>query len=488
MNVLQAAALSLAGRAGDAGLEWAGQTLAFGELHERARRTTSELRARGLGRGDRVALFLANRPEMIDLYLGALALGAVVVPINVLYRDRELSHILADAEPQAIVADGALPGGTTVPLWAVDELASGAARQPPDPWETPLVAADPAAIIYTSGTTGAAKGAVLTHGNFVANASALVSAWQITGSDRLLLALPLFHVHGLANGVHTWLMSGARLRLLPRFDHRTAARDFLDFEPTVFFGVPTMFVRMLEWDDDVAARIGRTARLLVSGSAPLPVDVFEAVRARFGHAILERYGMTETLMTLSNPYAGERRPGTVGFPLPGVSARLLDGEGGPVPQGALGEIHVKGPAVFAGYWRRPEATSAAFTEEGDFRTGDLAERSADGYYRLRARRSEVIISGGFNIYPREIEEVLLTVPSVREAAVVGEADPRRGEVPVAFVVPANPSSPFDPRPLEEACASQLASFKVPRAFVAVTSLPRNALGKVQAHRLRRTPG
>jgi malonyl-CoA/methylmalonyl-CoA synthetase len=484
MNVLQAASLSLAGRAAAPGLEWEQGALSFGELHQRARRTTSELRARGLGRGDRLGLFLANRPEVIDLYLGTLAIGAVVVPINVLYRDRELSHIVADAEPAAIVSEGPLPTRTAVPLWQLDELAAQAARQTPDPWDEPPEAGDPAAIIYTSGTTGTSKGAVLTHGNFVANASALTSAWQITSSDRLLLALPLFHVHGLGNGVHTWLMSGARLRLLDRFDHRTAARDFLDFAPTVFFGVPTMYARMVEWEAEVAARIGRAARLFVSGSAPLRPDVFDTVRRRFGHEILERYGMTETLMTLSNPCAGERRPGTVGFPLPGVAVRLLDDEGRPVPPGTLGEIHVKGPSVFAGYWRRPEATEAAFTD-GYFRTGDLAERSADGYYRLRARRSDVIISGGFNVYPREIEEVLLGLPTIREVAVVGEPDAHRGEVPVAYVVPAAPSS-FDPAALERVCVDQLASFKRPRAFVAVESLPRNALGKVQAHLLRRS--
>jgi malonyl-CoA/methylmalonyl-CoA synthetase len=328
----------------------------------------------------------------------------------------------------------------------------------------------PAALVYTSGTTGASKGAVLTHDNFAANGINLLACWQITAADRFLLALPLFHVHGLGNGLHCWLISGCRMRLLERFEYQSAAATFRDFGPTLFFGVPTIYVRLLETEALTAREIGASMRLFVCGSAALPAQVLAAFRELFHHTILERYGMSETLMIASNPYAGERRPGTVGLPLPGVSMRLVEGE-----------IQVKGPNVFGGYWQREEATRAAFTD-GWFRTGDLAERSPDGYYTLSGRRSDLIISGGFNIYPREIEEFLLEQPGVAEAAVAGEVHPVRGEVPVAYIVPRDGNS-VDTAALEAACRTNLASFKVPRRFEIVPKLPRNALGKVQKHLL-----
>jgi len=326
----------------------------------------------------------------------------------------------------------------------------------------------PAGIIYTSGTTGASKGAVLTHNNFAANALSLLACWQITAADRFLLALPLFHVHALGNGLHCWLMSGCRMRLLERFEHQRAAKEFLDFRPTLFFGVPTIYVRLLEIDESAAREIGKSMRLFVSGSAPLPAHTLEEFRARYGHTILERYGMSETLMNTSNPYAGERRPGSVGLPLPGVSVRL-DPE--------TGELYLKGPNVFKGYWRREEATAAAFID-GYFKTGDIATRSPDGYYTLCGRRSDLIISGGFNIYPREIEEFLLEQPGVEEATVSAVPDRVRGELPVAYFV-----GSADAAALETACREKLASFKVPRAFHKLEKLPRNAMGKIQKHLL-----
>ena len=292
----------------------------------------------------------------------------------------------------------------------------------------------PAALVYTSGTTGVSKGAILTHNNFAVNAANLLEAWRITSTDRFLLALPLFHVHALGNGLHCWLFSGCRMRLLERFEHEKAAAEFLDFRPTLFFGVPTIYVRLLETPPETAREIGRSMRLFVSGSAPLPAQVLEDFRKLFGHTILERYGMTETIMNISNPYDGERRPGSVGFPLPGVQARILNREGQDVPDGETGELYLKGPNVFPGYWRREDATRAAFVD-GWFKTGDLAQRSPDGYYTLCGRRSDLIISGGFNIYPREIEEFLMEQPEVAEAAVAAEPDRVRGEVPVAYIVP-----------------------------------------------------
>jgi malonyl-CoA/methylmalonyl-CoA synthetase len=448
VNLLHLFDLSLLARRDAPALEWAGTTYTFGELEARSNRVANALIARGFVKGDRLCVYLANRIELIDLFVACVKLGVIFVPVNILYREREIAHITGDAEPRAMIT-------------ADDLFSSDDDRRP----QVQLDGDTPAAIIYTSGTTGASKGAVLTHNNFMANAVSLTTCWQITDRDRFLLALPLFHIHALGNGLHTWLVSGCRMRLLERFDHRTAAAELLDFQPTLFFGVPTIYVRLLDTPRDAARAIGERMRLFVSGSAPLPAQVLEEFRTLFGHTILERYGMTETFMNISNPYVGERRAGTVGVPLPGVSVRIEDGE-----------LFVRSPNVFAGYWKRPDATAAAFTNDGFFRTGDLAALSADGYYTLLGRRSDLIISGGFNIYPREIEELLLE--HVEEVAVVGVPDDVRGEVPVAYIV-----GEFDAETLERLCREQLASFKVPRRFVRVESIPRTALGKVQKHLL-----
>ena len=463
MNLTQLFDLSLQGRREKVGLEFNGRTYTFGELDARSNRMAALFSARGLVRGDRLCVYLSNCVEFIDIYLACVKLGVIFVPINILYREREITHILADAEPKAVIAAQEMPGGT--PLWRVDGLNTSqeAAR--------PQVALDgdtPAALVYTSGTTGVSKGAILTHNNFAANCVNLNACWAINADDRFLLALPLFHVHGLANGLHCWLLSGCRMRLLERFEHLKAAAEFLDFQPTLFFGVPTVYVRLLGFPEDVAHEVGGFMRLFVSGSAPLPSQVFEEFRQKFGHTILERYGMTETLMNISNPYVGERRPGTVGMPLPGVSARIINGE-----------VQMRGPNVFAGYWRREEATQAAF-DDGWFRTGDMGECSPDGYYTLLGRKSDLIISGGFNIYPSEIEDFLTEQEEIAEAAVVGVSDPVRGEIPVAFFVA---RKPIGPEELDARCRASLASFKVPRRFVAVEHLPRTALGKVQKHLL-----
>ena len=456
----------------------------FGELETRSNRLAHLLRARGLRAGDRVAFFLQNRVEVIDLWLAGAKLGLIVVPINVLYRERELTHILRDAAPTAVVSARDLaafiPGD--VPVWDVDALAAEAAGQPAERIGVPADADTPMALIYTSGTTGASKGAVLTQGNFATNALTLVTAWDITAADRYLATLPLFHVHGLANGVHVWLFSGCHLRLTERFEHAKAAQWFEEYRPTLFFGVPAMFVRLLEVPAARARAIGAGLRLAVSGSAPLPAEVHEKFRQLYGSVILERYGMTETLMNVGNPYAGERRPGTVGLPLAHVAVRICDEAGEPVADGTTGELWVKGPNVCAGYWRRPDATAAAW-RDGWFRTGDIGVRAADGYITLQGRRSDLIISGGFNIYPREIEELLLEQPGVREATVVGAADPVRGEVPLAYVVV--DTATFDEGATAARLRGQLASFKQPRAFVRVEAIPRTALGKVQKHLLPR---
>ena len=456
-------------------LEWAGKLFTFGEIHTRSARLANVLRARGVNAGDRLAVYLANRLEYIDLYLACTRLGIIFVPVNILYRDREIQHILHDSEPVALIA--AEPVAGVANTWLIDDLAREAESQSADAPVLVTSGDAPAAIVYTSGTTGASKGAVLTHHNFAVNAINLLTCWQITAADRLLLTLPLFHVHGLGNGLHCWLLSGCLMRLTERFDHQHIAAWFHDFAPTLFFGVPTMYIRLLELDPALARDLGRTMRLFVCGSAPLPAQTLEEFRARFGHDILERYGMSETLMNISNPYAGERRAGSVGLPLPGVSVRNLLPDGAEAADGEVGELYVKGPNVCAGYWRRPDATAASFTD-GWFRTGDIAVRSPDGYYTLQGRRGDLIISGGFNIYPREIEEFLAEQPGVVEVAVAGVPDPRRGELPVAYV-----AGDAEPAALEAACRNGLASFKVPRAFVRIDKLPRTALGKVQKHLL-----
>jgi len=478
MNLTDLFDTSFQERRGSVALEFRGQRYTFGDIDTRSNRMARLLSRRGLGAGDRLCVYLPNCVELVDLFLACLKLGVIFVPMNILYREREINHILRDAEPAAAVS-AAEEFPSMVPVWHPKDLLSATSVEDP---ARPVVHLDenaPAAIIYTSGTTGTSKGAVLSHANFASNALNLIRCWQISQEDRFLLSLPLFHVHGLGNGLHTWLIAGCRMRLLERFEHTSAASEFMSFRATFFYGVPTIYVRLLDTPVEQAREIGSFMRLFVSGSAPLSARVFEDFRLLFGHEILERYGMTETLMNTSNPYDGERRVGTVGLPLPGVSVRVLDSEGKALPNGRTGELHIRGPNVFSGYWRREEATRQAFVD-GYFRTGDLGMLSADGYLTLQGRRIELIISGGFNIYPREIEEFLEQHESVAEAAVVGAADELRGEVPVAYIVPKGIP---DAAGLEAACRASMASFKVPREFKFLERLPRTALGKVQKHLL-----
>ena len=489
MHLTQLFDLSFRGRTDRTGLEYVDAnnalvSLTFGDIDVRANRMAHELTARAVTRGTRLCVHLPNSVEFIDLFLACVRLGVIFVPINVLYRERELRHIITDAEPVAVIASrgsGAVYP-EDVPVWLVEEMSAAAATRNSDRAHVSLDGDDPALIIYTSGTTGTAKGAVLTHNNLAANGISVTTMWRITQSDRYLAVLPLFHVHGLGNGVHSWLISGCTMRLLERFDQHATPAVMASFKPTVFFGVPTVYVRLLDArvvPDDMARDIGAAARLFVSGSAPLPAHVHDAFRSRFGHTILERYGMSEALMILSNPYEGERRAGAVGSPLPGVSARIVGEDGAVLGTDAVGEVEIKSPHLFSQYWRRPDATAAAF-HNGWFRTGDLGIRSVDGYYTLRGRRGDLIISGGFNIYPREIEDLLLEDPRIREAAVIGVKDDVRGEVPVAYIAADDALGAAE---LERICRAQLASFKIPRAFVRVDALPRTALGKVQKHLL-----
>jgi malonyl-CoA/methylmalonyl-CoA synthetase len=477
MTLAQLFDLSFVRRRSEPALE-AGRTWTFGEIDVRSSQMAHALLARGVRAGDRLCVYLRNSADFIILYVAATRLGAVLVPMNVLYRDRELRHIITDADPVAVIAgeDAAPSVPDVAPVWTLEALVHDAARCPGSLSIEPAADGDCAAmIVYTSGTTGSPKGAVLTQAMLGANAVNLVACWRISAADRFLLTLPLFHVHGLAFGVHCWLTSGCLLRLEERFDRQAVEEQMTAFSPTLFFGVPTMYVRMLEFREKSARAIGRKMRLFVSGSAPLPTQVWTNFRERFGHTILERYGMTETLVNTSNPYAGERRAGSVGVALPGVLVRTFDAEGSPVPDGTTGEICVRGPNVLREYWRNPAATADAF-RDGWFRTGDLGTRARDGYFTLQGRKSDLIISGGFNIYPREVEDFLCEQPGVAEAAVTGAADGVRGEVPVAYVVP---TAAWDQVRVERACREHLASFKIPREFILVERLPRTPLGKVQ---------
>jgi malonyl-CoA/methylmalonyl-CoA synthetase len=448
--------------------------LRAGALDAATRRVAVRFHRAGLRPGDRVLISAATSAALVEAHVGALRLGLVVVPANTAYREREIAHLVADARPRAAVVDDperarwiirAAGAAGEAPLVVGPEvdLADG-----PDVEIDTAAPADPAIIAYTSGTTGAPKGAVLSHANLLASSESVRLAWRWEAADRLVLALPLFHIHGLGVGLHGTLLTGASAVLLPGFDPDAVLDAAALHDATLFFGVPTMYARLA-----ASPRLGELARLrlCVSGSAPLPPALFERLAEGSGQRILERYGTTETGMNVSNPHDGERRPGTVGFPLPGVELRLDDD----------GEILVRGANVFGGYWQNPAGTAAAF-EDGWFRTGDIGEFDADGYLRIVGRAKELIITGGLNVYPREVEEVLLGHPAVAEVAVAGVPDEEWGEVVTAWVVPAG--DPPAPEELLAHAADRLAGFKRPRAVHYVARLPRNALGKVLRHELR----
>jgi malonyl-CoA/methylmalonyl-CoA synthetase len=446
-----------------------------GDLDRASREVAARLAGAGLRPGDRILMSAATSVELVETHVAALRLGLVVVPANTAYREREIAHLVGDAGPRAAVVDDPDRAGW-IRRADPDVLVVGPGVDVPHPpgGPAPVLDAvrpeDPAILGYTSGTTGTPKGAVLSHGNLLASSESVRLAWRWTGDDRLVLALPLFHIHGLGVGLHGTLLTGATAVLLPRFDPDAVLDAVAAHDATLFFGVPTMYARLAG-----SPRLGELGRLrlCVSGSAPLPPAVFDRLADGSGQRILERYGMTETGMNVSNPYDGERRPGTVGFPLPGVELRL----------GRDGEVQVRGPNVFGGYWKRPDATAAAFTDDGWFKTGDIGEHDPDGYLRLVGRAKDLIITGGLNVYPREVEDVFLEHPAVAEVAVAGTADPEWGEIVTAWIVPTPGAT--RPKDVELAgfAADRLARFKCPRRFVFVDALPRNALGKVLRHEL-----
>ena len=472
-------------------LRFEGTAVTYAELWSRIEAFARALHTWGLQPGDRTALFMGTSPDFLAAYLGTHLAGGIVVLVNSQYRQVELRHILHDAgvricftEPQlrteidrvrsdlphleAIIETGA----------SLDAfLMAGSPYEPMLPDSEAI-----AAIGYTSGTTGSSKGAVLLHRNQIANIRSVCQAWHWTRDDHLLLTLPLFHVHGLMVGIHGTFFTGASVDLRRSFNAAEVYDTLLAGHVTMFFGVPTMYTRLLI---EAATRTERPnrIRLFVSGSAALSAETFARFEQIFGQRILERYGMTETLMNLTNPYHGERRAGTVGMPFPGQEARVVDVRTRqPLPPDTDGEIEIRGPHVCAGYWNRPDATAERFMPDGWFRTGDLARVSADGYYTITGRASDLIISGGYNVYPREVEELLQKCPGVDQVAVVGLPDPDLGEQVVAAVVRNDPG--LGEEQIVSFCRDHLASYKKPRRILFVDALPRNAMGKVQKHILR----
>jgi len=472
-------------------LRFEGEDRSYRRVRERAEAVAGALIAWGFRPGERAALFLENCPDFLTGYLGIHLAGGVVVPVNIQYRQVELRHIFDDAEVRICLTDGErgqelervredLPQLETV-VTVGDELEDFLSAATAKEYEMPR-GEDLAVIAYTSGTTGRSKGAMLLHRNLVANAEAVCGAWRCTAEDHLLLTLPLFHTHGLMVGAHGTFLTGASVELHRKFDAKKTYDALLGGDFTMFFGVPTMYTRLLREANSRAER-PEPMRLYVSGSAPLSPQAFDEFERLFGQRILERYGMTETIMNLTNPYDGERRPGAVGKPFPGQEARVVDLETRePMPAGEVGEIEVRGPHVFEGYWNRPEATEESFDEDGWFRTGDLGHVSEDGYFTISGRAKELIISGGYNVYPREVEDVIEGCAGVDEVAVVGLPDEEYGERVVAAVVRGAPN--LTAEEVTDFCRDRLAGYKKPRQVVFVDELPRNALGKILKHEVR----
>jgi malonyl-CoA/methylmalonyl-CoA synthetase len=448
-----------------------------GEFEAATRRVAGRLHHAGLAPGDRMVWSTGSSVTSLVAHVGALRAGLVVVPANPAYSERELAHVVADVRPSAAIVDRPDQAAWIRGAAASSMIIVGSEVDLPAGDAGPLDAAgpdDPALICFTSGTTGAPKGAVLRHRNLLTATESVIAAWRWDQDDRLVHCLPVFHAHGLGVGVYGTLLAGASAVLLPQFDPASVVQAAEDHRATLFFGVPTMYHRLVA--SGQAGRL-RHLRLCVSGSAPLSYDLHHRASSAIGSVVLERYGMTETLMNTSNPYLGERRPGTVGFPLPGVELRIA----------ADGEILVRGPNVFDGYWERPEANAEAFVAGDDdggawFRTGDLGE-DLDGSLVIRGRSKELIISGGFNVYPDEVEAVVATHPGVVEVAVTGTPSEEWGEVVTAWIVPDGlPPSVED---LADFTASLLAPYKRPRLVRVVGALPRNALGKVVRSELGR---
>ena len=471
-----------------------GAVWTWADVEAESARYAHLLCGRGVVPGDRVAVQTEKSPQALALYLACLRAGAVCLPLNPAYRERELEYFLGDAGPRVLVARPESVDGLAAlcerhgigALFSLGADGEGtlaeAGRAMPERFDTVTRAAgDLAALLYTSGTTGRPKGAMLTHANLSSNAQVLHAAWGFREGDVLLHMLPIFHTHGLFVACHTSLLNGSPMLFCPRFDPAEARR--LLPRATVFMGVPTFYTRLLALPgfgrDDCAG-----IRLFVSGSAPLPERTFEEFRERTGHVILERYGMTECGMSTSNPLDGERRAGTVGFPLPGVDLRVAGGDGAPLGPGEIGNIEFRGPNVFPGYWRMPEKAAEDFTADGFLRSGDLGRIDEDGYVAIVGRGKDLVISGGLNVYPKEVELLIDRLDGVAESAVIGLPHPDFGEQVTAVVVREGDAAAPDGQAVIDALGDGLANYKVPKQVFFVEALPRNSMGKVRKGELR----
>lgn len=481
-------------------IETPDRSYSWNDIEELSGRFANLLQALDLPAGSRIAVQVEKSPEALMLYLASIRAGLVYLPLNTAYRESEVDYFLTDAEPAVVVCDSKnqewisrLADKTgTAHVYTLDEDGSGslalaAASQSAEFETVQSLPDDLAAILYTSGTTGRSKGAMLSHRNLSSNAEVLNKYWGWRPDDVLLHMLPIFHVHGLFVASHGALLAGARMIWLPKLDIEQA----LHYLPqsTVLMGVPTYYVRLLN-DARFTRELCSRMRLFISGSAPLLTETFEAFKARIGQPILERYGMSETIMLTSNPYdtaLGERIGGTVGQPLPGVMVRVVDDAGTELGDGEIGNVQVRGPNVFSGYWRMPEKTREEFTADGWFRTGDVGRWGGDSapanYLSIVGRSKDLIISGGFNIYPKEIELLIDDMPGVDESAVIGVAHPDFGEAVVAVVVPKAGAS-LDAAAMIADMKTRMANFKVPKHIYVVDQLPRNTMGKVQKNILR----
>ncbi|WP_373414407.1 malonyl-CoA synthase [Ensifer aridi] len=470
-----------------------GRIWTYDDALDLSNRIASAMDTLGIRPGDRVAVQVDKSAEALILYLACLRSGAVYLPLNTAYTLTELDYFIGDAEPRLVVVSSAArenvgkiakPHGAIVETLDADgtgSLLDLARDEPADFVDASRSADDLAAILYTSGTTGRSKGAMLTHGNLLSNAMALRDFWHVTAQDRLIHALPIFHTHGLFVATNVTLLAGASMFLLPKFD----PDEVISLMPraTLLMGVPTFYVRLLQ-----SPRLDREAvsnmRLFISGSAPLLAETHVGFQNRTGHAILERYGMTETNMNTSNPYDGERIAGTVGFPLPGVTVRVTDPATGAVlPAEETGMIEIKGPNVFKGYWRMPEKTAAEFTADGFFISGDLGKIDRRGYVHIVGRSKDLVISGGYNIYPKEVEGEIDQLEGVAESAVIGVPHPDFGEGVTAIVV-RMPDAALDETAILGALQDRLARYKQPKRIIFAEDLPRNTMGKVQKNVLR----
>ena len=473
----------------------------WADLDRASARMANLLVSLNLPEGSRVAVQVEKSVEAMLLYLATLRAGYVFLPLNTAYQSAEIEYFIGNAEPAVVVCTPgnfgwvskiAFTQGTGHVFTLGDDrtgsLLDRAAHHSDVHTPVQKAAGDLAAILYTSGTTGRSKGAMLTHGNLLSNAQVLKEYWGWKSGDVLIHALPIFHVHGLFVAIHGALINGSKMIWMAKFDPKAVIAAMP--RATVFMGVPTLYVRMLA-EPGLNKEAVKNMRLFIAGSAPLLIETFTEWQQRTGHTILERYGMSETIMLTSNPYAAdprhagqtERRGATVGFPLPGVELRVVDDAGKPLPVGEIGNIQVKGPNVFKGYWRMPEKTAEEFTADGWFKTGDVGKVDERDYVSIVGRSKDLIISGGYNVYPAEIEGYINEMPGVAESALVGVPHPDFGEVGVAVVI-AKPGAQIDPDAIVAQLKSQLANFKIPKKCFVVPELPRNTMGKVQKNLLR----